>query len=293
MSERRGACRHAAPPLNTRAAVGLIFLLSVPLYLDAQVPSDTADTASPVRRTASHVATIGVVGGTLAYSAGVWWVNDFRPFHYTVGPWFEDKLGIDKLGHMFTSYAMFRSIHDLLTWGGDGPERSFWWAAGIAAFHGLAVEIGDGYSRYGFDYHDLTFNYIGLGFGMARESVPFLRNFDLKWSLYYPLNRHAFKINALYDYHIYWVSLRVHELLPEGWSRYWPPVLAVAFGLGADENVTVRTYCLSLDYNLEALPVAGRDLGLLMKLLNLFHLPAPGVKFSKGYPPQWQVFLLN
>lgn len=263
------------------------------LHVLAQPPADSTDTSYWIRRTISHAATIGVVGGTLAYSAGVWWVNDFRPFHFTQATWFDDKLGIDKIGHMFTSYAMFRSIHDILRWGGDEPETAFWWAAGIAAFHGFAVEVGDGFSRYGFDYRDLTFNYIGLGYGMLREQVPFFRSFELKWSLYYPLNRHAFKINALYDYHIYWMSVRVHDLLPAPVSQYWPPVLAVAFGLGADDNVTRRTYCISLDYNLEALPGRGPVLGLLTKLLNLFHLPAPGVKFSKGHPPEWRVLLLN
>jgi hypothetical protein len=292
MFERHGppirAISSGVTPTLPRLA--LLVLLSAP-GLHAQPSEDT--TGNQLRHTFSRIAAIGVAGGTLVYSAGVWWVNDYRPFHYTQGPWFEDKLGIDKIGHMFTSYAMFNSVNDILAWGGETPETAFWWATGIAAFHGFAVEVGDGFSRYGFDYRDLTFNYIGLGFGMAREKVPFLKNFQLKWSLYYPLNRHAFKINALYDYHIYWMSIRVHDLLPEQAAQYWPQVIALAFGLGADDNVHRRTYCLSLDYNLQALGLHGPDLGLLAKLLNLFHLPAPGVKFSKGHPPEWQLLLLN
>jgi hypothetical protein len=283
------------PARALRLPLTAMCLLLFSLRSPAQISLTGDSTVSPngTRHTLSRVAAIGVTGGTLLYSAGVWWINDYRPFHYTQGPWFDDKLGIDKNGHLFTSYAVFRSVHDILIWGGDDPEAAFWWSTGIAAFHGLAVEIGDGYSRYGFDYRDLTFNYIGLAFGAARERLPFLRSFELKWSLYYPMNRHAFKINALYDYHIYWMSVRLHDLLPESAARYWPPFLALAFGLGADDNVTRRTYCLSLDYNLEALPACGQEAGLLMKLLNLFHLPAPGVKFSKGRPPEWRLFLLN
>ncbi|RPI18511.1 MAG: DUF2279 domain-containing protein, partial [Acidobacteria bacterium] len=120
------------------------------------------------RHTAATVASFGLVGGTLAYSAGVWWVNDYRPFHYYESPWIEG-LGVDKIGHLYTSWAMFRSLHELLLWGDHSPESSFWWAAGVSAIHGLAIEVGDGFSEYGFDYHDLVFNYAGLAYGMAQE----------------------------------------------------------------------------------------------------------------------------
>ncbi len=239
------------------------------------------------------IAAAGLAGGTLAYSAGIWWINDYRPFAFTQGDWFTDKLGVDKIGHMYTSYFMFHAIDDILIWGGHGKQTSFWWAAGIAAFHGFAVEVGDGVSRYGFDYKDLTFNYIGLSYAMLQEQIPLLRNFDIKWSLYYPLDRHSFKVNALYDYHIYWMSARVHQLLPSPWKPYWPSFLQVAFGLGADGNLGWRTYNLSFDYNLELVPVEGRDASLLKKILNMIHLPAPGVKFSQGHPPVYQLLLLN
>jgi hypothetical protein len=283
----------------SRRVLGLALLLLcaaatlLPHTLRAQTIPDSTESGFWSRRNLSRVGTIGIAGGTMIYSAGVWWVNDYRPFHYTQGPWFEDKLGIDKIGHMFTSYAMFDAVNNVLLWGGHDTSSSFWWAAGIAAFHGFAVEVGDGFSQYGFDYRDLTFNYLGLSYNMLRQKVPLLQNFSLKWSLYYPLNRHSFKINSLYDYHIYWMSVRVHGLLPEGWKPYWPPILALAFGLGADDNVHRRTYCLSFDFDLEQLPLEGRDAGVLKKLLNLFHLPAPGIKFSHGHAPEFQLLLLN
>jgi len=243
-----------------------------------------------------NMATVGAAGlaaGTIAYSAGVWWVNDYRPFSFTNAPWFEDKLGIDKIGHLYTSYFMFHALHKTLLWGGHSKNDAFWWAAGIAVFHGFVVEVGDGFSPFGFDCRDLAFNYSGLAYGILQEEVPFLKNFEIKWSLYYPLNKHSFKINSLYDYHIYWMSFRVNELIPRSWEPYWPDFLQIAFGLGADDNVTRRTYILSFDYNLELFPIHGRDASLLKKILNMFHLPAPGVKFSKGHAPEFQLLLLN
>ena len=261
---------------------------------DTTAGADPAGAGHPFwsRYTTATLGAVAIAGGTLAYSAGVWWVNDYRPFHYYQAPWVEG-LGVDKIGHLYTSYAMFRSLHDVLLWGDHGREPAFWWAAGVSAFHGLAVEIGDGFSEYGFDYHDLAFNYMGLAYAIAQARIPVLENFDLKWSLYYPLNRHAFKVNGLYDYHIYWVSARVENLLPAAARPYWPDFLQIAFGLGADDNVTRRTYCLSFDFDLEKVPLEGREADLFKKLLNLIHLPAPGVKFSKGHPPEFQLLLLN
>ncbi len=111
---------------------------------------------------------------------------------------------------------------------------------------------------------------------MLQAKVPFFENFQIKWSLYYPMTHHSFKVNDLYDYHIYWMSFRVEELLPRSWNPYWPGFFQIAFGLGTKDHMTRRTYNIALDYNLELLPFEGRDLNLFKKLLNMIHLPDPG-----------------
>ncbi len=241
----------------------------------------------------ARLGAVALVGGTLVYGAGVWWVHDTRPFHFWNEGWWSDANGVDKIGHMYTSYFMFRALHEMFLWGGHEPEAAFWWATGVAAFHGLAIEIGDGFSDYGFDYRDVSANYTGLLYAMLQSKVPFFENFQIKWSLYYPMSHHSFKVNDLYDYHIYWMSFRVEELLPRPLKPYWPGFFQIAFGLGTKENRSLRTYNIALDYNLELLPFEGQDLNLFKKLLNMIHLPAPGVRFSKGHPPEWQLLLLN
>ena len=259
------------------------------------VQTDTlrADHGFWSRYNIARLGAFALVGGTLVYSAGVWWVHDTRPFHFWNEEWWGDANGVDKIGHMYTSYFMFRALHELFLWGGHEPDASFWWATGVSAFHGLAIEIGDGFSDYGFDYRDVASNYGGLAYAMLQAKVPFFQNFEIKWSLYYPTTHHSFKVNALYDYHIYWMSVRVHELLPKSMKPYWPGFLQIAFGLGTKDNTARRTYVVSLDYNLEKIPIEGKDINLVKRLLNMFHLPAPGVKFSKGYPPEFQLLLLN
>ncbi len=273
--------------------------LARPSDTTATAPADSVDRSFWSRYNMARVGAIGIAGGTMVYSAGVWWVNDYRPFHYYKAPWIEN-LGVDKIGHLYTSYAMYKSLHETLLWGGHDEDDAFWWAAGTAAVHGLGVEIGDGFSEYGFDYHDLAFNYMGLAYGIAQTKIPFLRNFDIKWSLYYPMRHNSFRINFLYQYHIYWVSANVKNLLPEGVKEYWPGFLQIAFGLGAEDPVqdqpeilTTRTYNISLDYNLEKIPIDGRDINVLKRLLNLFHLPAPGMKFAPGHAPEFRLFLLH
>ncbi|HEX9007495.1 MAG TPA: hypothetical protein VF889_09385, partial [Bacteroidota bacterium] len=60
----------------------------------------------------SRVAAAGLLGGSLAYSAAIWWVNDFRPWHHDHSGWWDTDMGVDKEGHLYTCYYMFRAIND-------------------------------------------------------------------------------------------------------------------------------------------------------------------------------------
>lgn len=278
---------------------GLLLLLlvaHVPCYSSPIPDSTVSDTTSEhgllSRYSLSRVAAGGLVGGSLVYAAGVWWVNDYRGFHYDPSPWWSSDMGVDKEGHLFTCYYMFHAVDDILLWGGHDSTSAFWWALAASAAYGPAIEIGDGFSQYGFDINDVGADLAGVAYGALQHTVPYFRNYELKWSLYYPLNRHSFKINDLYDYHLYWISARVHDLLPSGAKPYWPDWLQVAVGFGT-WNHARRTYVLSFDYDLEKIPIEGDTATLLKKLFNIFHAPAPGVKFRRGASPEWQLLLLH
>ena len=267
--------------------------------MDAQSTS-ASDSTEPSygfwsRHNLATVTTATVVGGMFVYGWGVWWKNDYRSFRfYSDHPgFFNPYLRIDKVGHAFTGHYIFHAVDDILLWGGRDENEAFWWATGISAFHAFMVEVGDGFSEYGFDYEDMLSNWTGIGLGVLQQKVPVLSNLDVKWSLYYPLNRHAFIINDLYDYHIYWLSLKVNNLLPRSLEPLWPDWLQVAFGYSSAEQGKTRDYIIGFDYNLEMIPIEGTDINLVKKLLNMFHAPAPGVKFFPGRHPQFQLLLLN
>lgn len=231
----------------------------------------------------------GVLVGSLVSSYFDWWKDNGAGFHFVSEGFINDySLGIDKVGHAYTSYFYFRNVRTVMLWGGYGPEESFWWAAGASGFFALSVEIGDGMSPYGFSWEDLTANMIGLGFGMARARAAFLRNIDFKWS-YVPKDgwRWPPRFTDHYDSHTYWLSFNVHRMLPESAAGYWPEWLQVAVGYGVDQLQTRRELVIGLDLNLEAFGTRDEDLLMVERVVNAFHVPSPAVKFTEGDRPKW------
>jgi hypothetical protein len=167
--------------------------------------------------------------------------------------------------------------------------------------YGLSLEIGDGYSSYLFSPEDLAADLLGVGYGLLQVKHPFFNNFKIKWS-YFPVahvNTFDHPFSADYDGHIYWLSANVHNLLPEPVQNYWPRFLNVAVGFGA-KNVSpgtdgpkLRKFAIALDYNLTVLPLNGETWDPIKNIIDLFHFPAPGVRFIESEPPEFKPVLLN
>lgn len=244
------------------------------------------------------IVATGIVGATLAISL-VWaydsWWKDASPFSFKTENWFNgENRGIDKAGHLYTSYFYFNTLRNVMLWGGHDPETARWWGAGAAAFFALTVEIGDGLGGVGFDYQDLVFNAAGIGYAWLQTEVPFLKNFGLKWT-YLPREGFDFppRFTQHYDAHTYWLTANVNELLPASLEPYWPDFLQIAVGYGVDENMTQREAVFGLDYNLEIIPTHNENLLLFQRTLNLFHYPAPAVKFTETKGPKYYLLHMN
>ncbi len=248
---------------------------------------------------ARKVIATGAVGsllvGSLISSYFDWWKGSSEPFHFVDDGLFNNySLGIDKIGHAYTSYFYFHTFRNIMLWGGYDARSAFWWAAGGTIFFAVSIEIGDGLSPYGFSGYDLAFNMAGLGFAMAQTEFPFLRNFTFKWS-YVPADGYRWPPHFTdhYDAHTYWLAVNVHNLLPEGWRGYWPECVQFAVGYGVDDHQTKREAVLGIDINLDAFHVANRDVGLLQETMSLIHLPSPAVKFTEEKQPRWYVLHWN
>lgn len=249
---------------------------------------------TPTRRFIASGIMAGMIGTTVVWAADAWWQGRGHPFTFYNEGWLDDQwLGIDKVGHAYASYFYFHTFHNVMLWGGFDATKAFWWGAGITECLAIALEIGDGFSTFGFSYEDLTANTLGLAYGMLQTHVPFFQNFSLKWS-YIPTGVHnGLNFTQHYDAHTYWLSFNVHGLLPPDWKPYWPMLIQLAVGYSIDESQTRREGVIGLDFNLEVFPAPNPDILLLQKTVNMFHIPAPAVKFTEGKEPQYYLFHLN
>ncbi|MCX7984108.1 MAG: YfiM family protein [Bacteroidetes bacterium] len=233
-----------------------------------------------------------------------WWEGNYHPFRFeNDGFWHNYSLGVDKIGHFYTSYAYTTILYELFRWGGYSELTAQWWSSGISFFYALSIEIGDGFSTYAFSMTDLNANILGIGYAYLQRCVPFFNNFKFKWSYYpsgiIPFDRH-FRITDDYDGHLYWLTIDVYNLLPEKVKSYWVPFLNIAIGYGGENissrphwvsgtpiyppGVPSRKFVIALDYNLATLPVDHDTWKALVRVLDLYHFPAPGIRKVLGKP---------
>ncbi len=239
----------------------------------------------------------GMLVGSLIWSYDTWWRDAGRPFRFHSENWLDGPvLGIDKIGHFYTSYFYFHAFRNIMLWGGYEASTSDLWAAIASAFFALAIEVGDGITpQYGFDYQDIVFNFGGIGYAFLQGEIPFLKHLNFKWS-YVPHEGYKFPVRFTdnYDAHTYWLTCDIDKLLPSSLEPYWPDFLQIAVGMSVDEHVTRREFVIGLDLNLESLfPTKNEDALLVEKIVNMFHIPAPAIKFTEGREPRYYLFQKN
>jgi hypothetical protein len=283
----------------------LLLVVSQSSFGQGIVPAVSGDTTTSFfnRR---NVITYGIVAHTV-FTTYVeyqwWWKGDYHPFHYRAEGFLNDySLGVDKMGHFYTSHFYFTTLYNLMKWGGYDESTNLWASTLIPALYALSIEIGDGYSTYQFAPDDLTANLLGVGYGLLQVKYPFFKNFKVKWS-YFPgaAYRNSFKhpFSDDYDDHIYWLSMNVQNLLPESMGKYWPRFLNVAVGYGG-KNISTgavgpsfRKVAIALDYNLTTIPLEGETWDVVKNIVDLFHFPSPGVRIIEGQPAEFKPLLLN
>jgi hypothetical protein len=257
------------------------------------------------------VATYGTIAWSLAAVSleFQWWWNDsyyYKQHAFRVqsdGYFYNSSYGVDKLGHAYASYLIFHLTYDFMKWADFDENTAVWSAIAVPATHAIAIELGDGFSKWAFNFPDLVFNSSGLVYGLLQVKYPYLNNFNYKWS-YFPSASGGTKDPdwgpaSDYSGHIYWISMDVHNILPEPAKGYWPKYLNLAVGLGA-RNVSYAEYGLKkhkfavgLDWNTNAILPDGDTWQIFKNLINKVRLPAPGVKFYSGEPATAKALLLN
>jgi hypothetical protein len=251
--------------------------------------------------TGRKIAATTAIGGLLALSAywsyDSWWRNAGGGLRFKTDNWLNGYAsGIDKVGHFYTSYFYYHLFRNIMLWGGYESTTAEWWALGGSAGFAIIVELGDGLTpSYGFDYQDLIFNFSGVGYAFLQSRVPFLKNFNFKWS-YVPRDGYKFPVRLVehYDDHTYWLSANVNNLLPSSLEPLWPDWLNVAIGMGVDDNWTRREFVIGFDLNLLSLfRTENEDWLLVQRTVDMFHIPAPAIKWTEGKEPRYYLFHKN
>jgi len=253
--------------------------------------------------------------GTIAWSSAAifmefqwWWKQDYyyqqHEFRIQGDGYFNNHAyGVDKLGHMYASYLIFHLTYDVMKWADFNDHTAFWSAIAVPASHAIAIELGDGFSKWAFNVSDLYFNSAGLIYGALQVKYPYLKNFDYKWS-YFPsagggTNDPDWGPASDYSGHIYWFSMDMHNILPESVREYWPKYINLAVGLGAknvsygDTGTPKHKFVIGLDWNTNAILPDGDTWGVFKNLINKIRFPAPAAKFYSGETTDVKPFLLN
>lgn len=249
------------------------------------------------RKIVATTAIGALLGLSIYWCYDSWWRDSSRKFHFITEGWWDNySRGIDKLGHFYTSYFYFHLFRNIMLWGGYENSTADWWALGSSAAFAVIVELGDGFTpTYGFDYQDLTCNFTGLAYGFLQTRIPFLKNFNFKWS-YVPSDGYRFPVRLVehYDDHTYWLAANVNNLLPSSLEPYWPDWLQIAIGMSVDDKWTKREFVFGFDINLEAIfQPESQDWLLLYRTLDKFHIPAPAVKFTERKEPRYYLLHKN
>ncbi|HWZ85415.1 MAG TPA: DUF2279 domain-containing protein [Thermoanaerobaculia bacterium] len=107
-----------------------------------------------------------------------------QAFHFTDEGFFQTWTyggGLDKASHFTISANVAGLLYDAYSLHGLSPDQSFWLSLGATVMAGALVEVGDGFSPYGFSAQDLTADAIGslAGALVRRHHLEDLISFSL------------------------------------------------------------------------------------------------------------------
>ncbi len=241
------------------------------------------------------LATSSSVAVVHHYQSKAWWQQSRTKFHFQ-NDW-EYALWIDKIGHWWGATAIQHLFSSGLSWSGYSLQTSMILGSVLAFSYQMYVETYDGYaSNWGFSPGDALFDFGGAFYPLLQFYFAPLKNVNLKLS-YYPskrllhkspndeLYRNKFVIDD-YEGQSFYLSFKINNMLPDFLEKFWPDFLCLAVGYQMRNwtgyAVADKKYYLALDYDFETLPLYGQFWQFLKNTLNLIHLPAPAIQFSKN-----------
>lgn len=264
----------------------------------------TKDTVFNAKRTAwlSASITTGWVSSTIGLQT-TWYKDNWTHFHF-----FDDSkqwLGMDKLGHIYTSNAIVKNISSLYTWAGVNKNTSLAIGSGVAFGFLTTLEVLDGFSdKWGFSWSDVGANALGIAWYVWQDLLWEEQRLKLKFSAY-PSKYARYRPNTLgnnfserilkdYNGQTYWLSVSPSTFMNKNSS--FPKWLSISFGYSVDQKLhgdlnhytiiengkqlefnAQSQFLLSLDIDLEKINTNKKWLSTLFKALNHIKIPFPAL----------------
>lgn len=268
---------------------------------------------------------IGVtyVGMMMALNAA--WYKQYprTAFHFynDNGEWNQ----IDKIGHSWTAYVEGRYGVGLYRWAGMPEKKAIWIGGLMGSLAQTTIEILDGFSaKWGASPGDLLANTLGSGMVISQELLWKEQKIKMKFSSHRvdysgydlavqtradALFGHSLPERILKDYNgqSYWLSFCPWALTRPKARMQWLN-LSIGYGienvLGGYRNTWLsggqaydythlgrqRTYMLSLDIDLEKIPVRRAWARTLLHALNIFKIPAPTLMINNEQKISFSAF---
>ncbi len=110
----------------------------------------------------------GVPGAFMLYGLARWEWGKTHGFRFRDEGWFEQNTyagGADKISHLYFSYLVDRISYNFYIKNGLSNDDSLKHSVYLSSFIGLLIELGDGFSHYGFSSTDLISDLVGVGLG--------------------------------------------------------------------------------------------------------------------------------
>jgi hypothetical protein len=285
--------------------IACIALACVPRIVVAQrADSARAEQTSLNGWRLAGISTVGgaTLGVTYWYANRTWWKDDHTRFHFDNGADLVYSRNLDKFGHVYGGAIAADMFSGALRWSGLDRVSSAWYGFALSMFVQMVIEVKDGFSpRWGYSVWDVTTGTLGSLFTTLKVHNPVFEALDIKFSYYMRNDKYFSWIksdgtgtwNDDYINQTYWISAKMHSLLPERAATWWPSWLALALGVGVDDslngydsrhpdrtNGNIELY-LALDVDVtRILPSDNAFWETFKHYLNYIKFPAPALRLT-------------
>lgn len=234
------------------------------------------------------------IGAALYQNYETFWKDASNvPFHFSNDPPY--AYHNDKFGHAYyTGFATCLGKEAYMLAGMDS-KTALWISVGAALLAQTLVEFEDGVTTggpfTGFSPGDEIANFLGAGFQIGKEYVPYLRNFDFKLGFYPSDSYYQGDYRSILDDNesrYYWLSYNLSHDINTSWYPKW---LNVGIGHSVkDISPWKKPYTqafVGFDLNLRGLPIKGKVWTIIAELLSHFRIPFPALQFAPALKWHW------